>query len=94
MKIKTSYFLTAENNKRLIKEGKDIGTAVWFAPDIDISMVENIGSKEERTMIFPDNNMILKNKNTQEYSFGVWSENQSEWEEVDIKEYEKILLQE
>lgn len=62
MIIKKSYFLTAKANKRLKNNGKDIGVAVWFVSDIDISLVENIGNKEERTMIFPESNRVLKNK--------------------------------
>ena len=73
MKIADSYFVRFEN-----------GTTAWLAvgkpvPD-DAELVET------RTMIMPDNGMILRNVDTGEESSGHWlrgDDSADNWEEVE-----------
>lgn len=90
MKTLDSYFITAEEGKRLIQNGKDIGVAVWFSPGKNIEGIENIGETQIRHVLRPEEGMVLKNKNG-EYSMSVWSETPEDWEEVPESEYKEYI---
>lgn len=56
MQRKMSYALTALPNTRLIRksDGQDVGHYVWLAAGILPTEFNNVGSTEERPMLFAD----------------------------------------
>ena len=78
MKTKISYMVEFEN-----------GTAAWFAPGRAISE-KDVKSKEERPMLYADEGMLLKNKDTGEVCECVWLKDTTEedWEEIEKEQEE------
>lgn len=90
MNIKESYFVIALPGTVMVRDGKEIGKAVWLAPETPYDNIENVGGAESRPMIFPDEGKILRNKHTGELSSGCWlcDSTMDDWEEIDRTEVE------
>lgn len=93
MRLENSHYVKAEEGKRLILGGKDIGVAVWFAVGRSFANIQNAASIEVRPMLFADEGMELVHKTTGERTTCVWlKEGTSEdWIEETIPVEEEII---
>lgn len=74
MQIKETYFCKYSDDK-----------AIWFAPNAEIP--EGYTIIETRKMIFPDEGKCLKNKETEQITYGRWIKDETEiekWEDAEI----------
>lgn len=92
MRLENSHYVKAEEGKRLILGGKDIGVAVWFAVGKSFEGIQNAASIEVRPMLFADEGMELVHKTTGERTTCVWLKGKSEdWVEEVIPVEEEII---
>lgn len=77
MYTKVTYYITYGDGKN-----------AWLSPDKSLDDFENITMKEERTILFAEDGLQLKNKNTGELTNGIWLKDTTieDYEEVEITE--------
>lgn len=77
MYTKTSYYITYGDNKN-----------AWLSPNKSPDDFENVTYKEERVLLFAEDGLTLKNKNTGELTNGVWLKDTTfnDYEEVEVED--------
>lgn len=77
MYTKTSYYITYGDNKN-----------AWLSPNKSLDDFENVTYKEERILLFAEDGLQLKNKNTGELTNGIWLKDTAvdDYEEVEVED--------